>query len=488
MNAIIDPNDITERIPTKGEVPFYREAGQAVPRGVKGLFRNLKWWAMAILLAWWHLGPFLRWDRGPDAPGQAILVDMAGRRAYFFDIEIWPQEVYYVTGLLLIAAVSLFLMSALAGRVWCGFLCWQTVYTDLFQNIERWLIGERTTRIAFQRSPASVKKAVKQGGVYLAWAVISAACGIGVTLWFGDAFEMLRDIFTAQAPTSVYVFILVIGGFCFLLGGFARERVCVYMCPYSRFQSAMFDEHSLIVSYESWRGEPRAPAPKNRNFENRGHCIDCKMCVQSCPTGVDIRFGNQLACIGCGVCIDACDAIMDKFGLPRGLISYDSAVNLEAREAGKDAPGFKPFRARTLLYAGLLAIVGGVMLTSLLTRSTTEVNVLHERTPLYVQMADGNVRNGYAYKVLNMVREDRTYTLKTEGLNGATLEMIGGEANAQELQLHVDKDQVGTFRLFVNVAEDQLKGRSSELVFVLSENGKSEKPIRSKTLFAGPDK
>lgn len=488
MNATIDPDQITERQPTKGEVPFYRENGQAVPRGVKGLFRNLKWWASGILLAWWHLGPFLRWDRGPDAPGQAILLDMAGRRAYFFDIEIWPQEIYYVTGLLLIAAISLFLMSALAGRVWCGFLCWQTVYTDLFQNIERWVIGERTARINFERAPASVGKLAKKAVVVGAWALISAACGIGVTLWFGDAFQMLKDIFTLEAPLAAYVFISIIGGFCFLLGGFARERVCVYMCPYSRFQAAMFDEHSLIVSYEAWRGEPRAPAPKDRNFADRGHCVDCKMCVQSCPTGVDIRFGNQLACIGCGICIDACDQIMDKFGLPRGLISYDSGVNLEAREAGTTPPGIKPIRTRTVLYAGLLAIVGGIMLVSLLTRSTTEVNVLHERAPLYVQMSDGSVRNGYAYKILNMVREDRTYVLKTDGLAGATLEVVGGQADAAELELKVEKDQVATYRIFVNVPENVLPGRSAELTFVLTEQGKNEKPIRSKTLFAGPNK
>ena len=488
MNAPIDPADITMRQPAKGEVPFYREAGQAVPRAVKGLFRNLKWAAMAVLLAWWHLGPFLRWDRGPDAPGQAILIDMAGRRAYFFGIEIWPQEVYYVTGLLLIAAITLFLMSAVAGRVWCGFLCWQTVYTDLFQNIERWVIGERTARIAFQRAPLSANKILRQAVVVGAWALVSAACGIGVTLWFGDAFEQLRAIFTGQAGLSVYLFILVIGGFCFLLAGFARERVCVYMCPYSRFQSAMFDEHSLIVSYEDWRGEPRAPAPKNRDFTGRGHCVDCKMCVQSCPTGVDIRFGNQLACIGCGVCIDACDRVMEKFGLPKGLISYDSAVNLAAREQGRPAPGLKPVRLRTVLYGGLLVIVAGVMLTSLLTRSTTEVNVLHERTPLFVQMSDGSIRNGYAYKILNMVRENRTYTLHTEGLAGATLEMIGGAAGARELELAVDKDQVGTFRLFVSVPEDNLAGRSNDIIFVLTEKGKDDRPVRNRTLFAGPDK
>jgi cytochrome c oxidase accessory protein FixG len=486
MNTNIDSGNVPVRPRTQGEVPFYREKGQAVPRSVEGLFRRLKWWASAILLAWWYLGPFLRWDRGPDAPGQAIMVDMAGRRAYFFDIEIWPQEVYYVTGLLLIAAVSLFLMSALAGRIWCGFLCWQTVYTDLFQNIERWVIGDRTARISLGRAPFSAAKAAKLSIVIGSWLVISFATGLATTLWFGDAFQQLRDFFTLNADGAAYLFTLIIGGFCFLLAGFARERVCVYMCPYSRFQSAMLDEHSLVVSYEGWRGEPRAPAPTDLNFDGRGHCVDCKMCVQTCPTGVDIRWGNQLACIGCGLCIDACDQVMAKFGLPKGLISYDSSANLQAREKKVALPGFRPIRPRTLVYGALLAIVATVMLTSLLTRSTTSVNVLHERTPLYVQMSDGSIRNGYVFKVLNMIRQDRTYTLKIEGLPGLTMELIGGNGPAQELDLAVDKDSVGAFRLFVSAPESAMTGKSATVTFLLTEKDKAGPTIRHDSLFAGP--
>jgi cytochrome c oxidase accessory protein FixG len=488
MNAHIDPSNVPVRPRTQGEVPFYREKGQAVPRAVKGIFRSMKWWSGIVLLAWWYLGPFLRWDRGPDAPGQAILLDMAGRRAYFFDIEIWPQEVYYVTGLLLIAAVSLFLMSALAGRVWCGFLCWQTVYTDLFQNIEKWVMGDRNARITLARAPMSAAKAVKTVVVVGSWFVISLLTGMAATLWFGDAFQQIGDFFTLDADPAVYLFTAIIGGFCFLLAGFARERVCVYMCPYSRFQSAMLDEHSLVVSYETWRGEPRAPAPADLNFAGRGHCVDCKMCVQSCPTGVDIRWGNQLACIGCGLCIDACDQVMEKFGLPKGLISYDSSARLQAREAKTDAPGFRVIRPRTLVYGGLLAIVAAVMLTSLLTRETTTVNILHERTPLFIQMSDGSVRNAYVYKVLNMVREDRVYTLRAEGLPGLTLERVGGNGPAQELELAVDKDSIGAFRLFATVPETAMTGKSATLTFVLTEKDKAGKPIQNESLFAGPDR
>ncbi|MGE5476751.1 MAG: cytochrome c oxidase accessory protein CcoG, partial [Bacteroidales bacterium] len=312
--------------PEKSAKPkhLYASSGTIHPRSVRGLFRNLKWWAMGLLLAVWHFAPFLRWDRGPGAPDQAILIDLPGRRAYFFFIEIWPQEVYYLTGLLLFAAIALFFMSALAGRLWCGFLCWQTVYTDLFVLVERLVIGDRNARIALDKQKMNGAKLAKKGTVLLSWLAISAACGIGFALYFDDAFALLPQILTAQASFATYGAIAVVGGGCFVMAGLAREQVCIYMCPYARFQSAMFDEHSAIISYEAWRGEKRGPAKVGQDFAGRGHCVDCGICVQSCPTGIDIRNGNQLACIGCGLCIDACNTVMDRYGLPHGLITYDS--------------------------------------------------------------------------------------------------------------------------------------------------------------------
>ena len=294
---------------------FYADTKTVHPRKVKGKFRDYKWWAMIATMLFWHLAPFMRWDRGPGAPNQAILADMTGRRGYFFFIEIWPQEIYYLTGLLLIAAVALFLMSALAGRVWCGFLCFQTVYTDIFVLVERLVIGDRNARIHMERAPWSVNKFVKRGIVHAAWLVVAAACGIAFTLFFGNAPDMVIDILMGREDVAVYGAIAVVGGCCYLLAGFAREQVCIYMCPYSRFQASMFDEHSLLVSYEAWRGEPRQRAFRNQSFEGRGHCVDCRMCVVSCPTGIDIREGSQLACIGCALCIDACNTMMDKYKL-----------------------------------------------------------------------------------------------------------------------------------------------------------------------------
>jgi len=467
---------------------MYAETITIHPRHVKkGLFRNLKWWLMALTLGFFHIAPFLRWDRGPGAPDQAILADITGRRGYFFFIEIWPQEVYYLTGLLLFAAITLFFMSALAGRVWCGFLCWQTVYTDLFVQIERWVVGDRSARMNFDKAPWTATKVAKKAVIQAGWLAVSAACGIGFTLYFGDAFQMMKEIFTLEASLSVYAFIAIIGGFCYLLAGFAREQVCLYMCPYSRFQSAMFDEHSLIISYEEWRGEPRAPARKGQGFEGRGHCIDCKMCVQVCPTGIDIREGLQMACIGCGLCVDACNTMMDRVGLPRGLISYDSITNVTARAGGETGDKTRLIRLRTILYTALLVVIGSGIALSLGTRRTTEVNILHERTPLYVQMSDGTIRNGYTYKILNMVRQDRVYNLKLSGINGATMEVVGGAKDVAEMDLSVPGDEITTLRLYVNAPEENVTDKKTDIIFVLTEKSQGTE-LRSTTLFAGPER
>ncbi|MCR6629949.1 MAG: cytochrome c oxidase accessory protein CcoG [Magnetospirillum sp.] len=464
---------------------LYAETVIIHPRKVKGTFRTIKWWLMAVLLGVYHLAPFLRWDRGAGAPDQAILGDLAGRRGYFFFIEIWPQEVYYLTGLLLFAAIALFFMSAVAGRVWCGFLCWQTVYTDLFVLVERLVVGDRNARIKLDRDPWTLNKVVKKGIVQTVWLLISLACGIAFTLYFDDAFATLKDIVTFQASLGTWAAIAIVGGCCYLLAGFAREQVCLYMCPYSRFQSAMFDEHSLIISYEAWRGEPRAPARKGQGFEGRGHCIDCKMCVTSCPTGIDIREGLQMGCIGCGLCIDACNSMMDRYKLPRGLISYDSNANLLAREKGEKAQT-KLVRPRTLIYTGLLAVIGVAIVIMLSTRHTVEVNVLHERSPLFVQLSDGSIRNGYTYKVLNMVRKDRAFSLSISGVPGATIEVVGDDSGKKEqTSLQVPGDDVTAFRLYVTVPEAVVQNSKTPLTFVLTDTADGH-VVRSETLFAGP--
>ena len=293
----------------------------------------------------------------------------------------------------------------------------------------------------------------------------------------------MREIFAGQAASSTYVFILIVGGACFALGAYGREHVCVYVCPYSRFQTAMLDEHSLVVTYNTVRGEPRGVHRKGESFEGRGHCIDCKACVVSCPTGIDIRFGNQLACIGCGLCIDACNDIMDRHDLPRGLISYESAANMDALEKGQPTCR-RLIRPRTILYAALIAVVGGGLLFTLITRARTAVDVLHERAPLFIQTRDGGIRNGYTFKILNMERKVHTYSLTTEGVPGATLTVIGKEDNGAVIPLDADPDTVATYRLYVTVPPGLNLPAHTDLIFVLQTD--DGHVVRKESLFAAP--
>ncbi|MBY0431205.1 MAG: cytochrome c oxidase accessory protein CcoG, partial [Rhodospirillales bacterium] len=355
---------------------------------------RLKWIAMIVLMGIYFIGPFLRWDRGPGAPDQAILIDMPGERAYFFSIEIWPQEVYYLTGILILAAIGLFFVTALLGRVWCGFTCWQTVWTDFYVWIEEMFEGDRNARIKLDAGPWTTSKILRKTGKHTIWAVFSLLTGMAFVFYCQDAFQGTKAIFSGQATATTYGFVALFGGLTYLLAGWAREQVCIYMCPWPRFQAAMFDEDSLVVTYEAWRGEPRSHAKRGETFEGRGHCVDCRMCVQVCPTGIDIRDGSQLACIGCALCVDACNGVMDRFGLPRGLISYDSTANMVARSKGEPTR-IRLVRGRTVAYICVLAVVGALMVYSLATRHTTEVNVLQERSPLYVPLSNGTIRNGY---------------------------------------------------------------------------------------------
>ncbi|HXP96825.1 MAG TPA: cytochrome c oxidase accessory protein CcoG [Telmatospirillum sp.] len=488
--ALVDQNSSESR-----KVSLYAKHSKAYPRFLnKGSFRRLKWLVTTILLAIFWITPWIRWDRGPGAASQAILLDLPGRRAYFFAIEIWPQEVYYLTGLLIIAALSLFFVSALLGRVWCGFACFQTVWTDLFVWIEQTFEGDRNRRMQRDNAPWSTDKLLRKSGTQVCWIIISLLTGWGFVLYFDNAPTLTRDLLTGQASINAYGFMALFSVFPYLLAGFAREQVCIYMCPYSRFQSAMFDEHSLIVSYEAWRGEPRGKltgAVQGRAaaavFDGRGHCVDCKMCVQVCPTGIDIRNGSQLACIGCALCVDACNSVMDRVGLPRGLISYDSSFNQMGRAKGETVVKTRLWRPRTFLYLALIALVGFVMAYSLSTRKTFDANVLHERSPVYVELSGNRIRNGYTLKILNMVRQDGHFRLTLEGVPDATMTIIGASGEGlSSVDLTTAPDEVGTFRLFITAPKTSLKSNKSDLTLVLTDLD-SGRIVRHRNLFAGPD-
>ncbi|MGC2857013.1 cytochrome c oxidase accessory protein CcoG [Novispirillum sp. DQ9] len=471
--------------PEQPSSSLYEDYKKVQPKRVSGYFRTLKNWAAIILLGIYFIGPWLRWDRGPGAPDQAILLDMSGRRGYILGVEFWPQEIYYLTGLLILGAVGLFFVTALLGRVWCGFTCIQTVFTDVFVMVERVFQGDRNERIKRDRGPMTVDKVWRKGITNAVWILLSLATGWTWVIYFNDAPATTMALFQGEFTWGVMGFALMVAGFTYLLAGFAREQVCIYMCPWPRFQGAMFDEDTLVVTYEKWRGEPRGFAKKSESFETRGHCVDCQLCVQVCPTGIDIRNGSQLACIGCGLCIDACNTVMDRFNLPRDLITYDSVANQVAR-AKKTPTQYRLARGRTIAYAGIMVVVAAVMAFGLITRARVDVSVLHERSPLFVTLADGGIRNGYTFKILNMLPQEQTYRVSVQGVEGATMTVVGfQEEPVATTDLTVRPDSVGTFRVYVSAPRAAVTDKAMDLEFAI-ENLTTGETAERDTLFAGP--
>ncbi len=373
------------------------------PKAVSGFFRRLKWWIMIITLLIYYVTPWLRWERGPHLPDQAVLVDLAERRFFFFFIEIWPQEFYYVAGLLIMAGIGLFLFTSVLGRVWCGYTCPQTVWVDLYQHVERWIDGDRNAQFRLLKRKWDREKIAKRSAKWTIWLLIAFATGGAWVFYFADAPSLFVDLFTGQAHTIAYTTVGILTATTFVLGGFMREQVCLYMCPWPRIQAAMLDENSLTVTYKHWRGEPRGKHRKSVGADELGDCIDCNACVAVCPTGVDIREGQQLGCITCALCIDACDDIMKKVGKPRGLIDYCSLADEALERSGK--PGWpvlrRVIRPRTILYTALWAGIGVALLVALFLRDTIDITVSHDRNPVFVTLSDGSIRNAYEVRLQN---------------------------------------------------------------------------------------
>ena len=477
-----DPADRYEVEPVNAprlRQPLYAPRKKIFPKRASGTFRKFKWLVMLLTLGIYYITPWLRWDRGPFAPDQAVLVDLANRRFFFFFIEIWPQEFYYVAGMLVMAGIGLFLVTSTVGRAWCGYTCPQTVWVDLFLWVERAIEGDRNARMKLEAAPWTADKLVKRVSKHAIWLVIGVLTGGAWIFYFADAPSLLADVVTFQAPFVAYATIALLTATTYVFGGLMREQVCTYMCPWPRIQAAMLDEHSLTVTYNDWRGEPRSRHTKKAIAEGKpvGDCVDCNACVVVCPMGIDIRDGQQLECITCALCIDACDDVMTKLGREKGLISYATLADYNANMAIATGGGqvIEPARVRdrttnrfvdalrhtswrsivrprTVVYFVIWAGIGLAMLTVLSLRSPLDLNVLHDRNPLYVQLSDGSVRNGYDVKVLNMTPQPREVTLSIDGLPGATMTLAGSEAEpAAQLTIELEPDKVLPLRLYVRV-------------------------------------
>ena len=423
---------------------LYAAREPVFPKRVYGPFRNLKWVIMLITLGIYYVTPWIRWDRGPDLPNQAVLLDMANRRFYFFWIEIWPHEFYFVAGLLIMAGLGLFLFTSAFGRVWCGYACPQTVWTDLFMLVERWIEGDRNARLRLHRQKKmDFRKFRLTAMKWTSWLLIAVATGGAWVFYFADAPTLLVDLFTLNANPIAYTTIAILTATTFFFGGFAREQICIYACPWPRIQAAMMDEDTITVGYRAWRGEPRKHSEAVQNGAEQGDCIDCMACVNVCPVGIDIRDGQQMECITCALCIDACDDIMAKIGKPRGLVDY-MALSDEPREREGKAPRSiwkHVFRPRTVMYTAMWSAVGIGLVFALFIRSQIDMSVAPIRNPQFVTLSDGSIRNTYDVRLRNMTNDPTTFRLFATGhpqlrlqLEGTPYETVDLDAQGSALQ------------------------------------------------------
>jgi cytochrome c oxidase accessory protein FixG len=399
------------------EVSLYAAQQKIHPRSVAGFFSAWRWVTVWITqLAFYGL-PWLQWnDR------QAVLFDLEARRFYIFGLVLHPQDFIYLTGLLVISALALFLFTAIAGRLWCGYACPQTVYTEIFLWIEKKIEGDRSARIRLDEAGFSLGKLGKRLSKHGAW--------IAVALWTGFTFvgyfTPIRELAALTAALALgpwqTFWVLFYGFATYGNAGFMREQVCKYMCPYARFQSAMFDKDTLIVTYDEERGEPRGPRSKKADpaAMGLGACVDCSLCVQVCPTGIDIRNGLQYECIGCGACIDVCNDVMDKVGYPRGLVKY-ATQNGMANHWTKTEMLRRAMRPRVLIYSGILLLITATVFISLFLRTPLKVDVIRDRGALARMVEQGRIENVFRLQLMNTTETPQRYTVSVAGLPGISL-------------------------------------------------------------------
>lgn len=433
---------------------LYEKRKAVCPSKIDGKFRRLKWAVMIACLAIYYITPWLRWDRGPYSPDQAVLIDLAHRRFYMFSIEIWPQEFYFVAGLLIMAGIGLFLVTSAVGRAWCGYACPQTVWADLFQHVDRFIDGDRNAQLKLAAAPWGLAKLARRLFKWAIYLAIAFATGGAWIFYFADAPTLQREFWTGSAPSVAYATVGVLTATTFWFGGFMREQVCIYMCPWPRIQSAMLDEKSLIVTYKDWRGEPRGSVKQaEKNPGQFGDCIDCNQCVAVCPTGIDIREGPQVGCITCALCIDACDKVMKQVGRPRGLIDYATLEDSEREKKGAAPSSHMKliWHPRTLIYLAIWSALGLGLLFMLGTRKHIDLAVQKDRNPPYMLMSNGEVRNAWTLKLKNMENRPRPMTVTIDGLPGAVMwtDSMSREQAGRTLTMQVPADTTLPVRAYV---------------------------------------
>ena len=439
---------------------------------IAGRWRTVKWLTAAVWLVFF-LGPYLRWDGR-----QAVLFDIPHRQYHIFGVTILPQDFWMLSLLLLFFAILLAVSTALVGRVWCGFFCFQTVWTDVYTWIEEKLEGSPPQRRKLDKAPLDIKKAGIKVTKHILWLLVGFATGFSFVAWFNDAPSLWRDFFVGDSNTAVYATVGLFTIGTYVLAGFLREQTCFWLCPYARIQGVMLDKTTIVPTYDVKRGEPRGRIKKGESDAGRttGDCVDCKQCVAVCPTGIDIRAGQQEGCITCALCIDACDEVMVKVGRPKGLIRYASLDELE----GKPTKTLLK-RPRVWVYSAILLAALSGIIYGLSTLAAIDLKVLHERAPLFVTLSDGSIQNKYTLKMLNKMPEDLSVTVSASGPEG--LELVGaGEA------IPIHNGGVTPAIVFVKVPKKNLNAHPEPIRFrveAVRNTGEVVKAERE-SVFIGP--
>lgn len=455
-------------------IKMYEARKEIYPRETQGRYATLRWffvWATQLLF---YGLPWLEWNGR-----QAVLFDLGARKFYIFGIVLWPQDFIYLAALLIISAYSLFLFTAIFGRVWCGFTCPQTVYTEMFMWIERKIEGNRSARMRLDRQPMSVEKFSRKTAKHVAWGALALWTGFTFVGYFTPIHVLSESVATLSLGSWEWFWVIFYAFATYGNAGWMREQVCKYMCPYARFQSAMFDKDSLIITYDKERGEPRGARSKSdaEGSKSLGACIDCSMCVQVCPTGIDIRNGLQYECIGCGACVDACNGVMDKIGQPRGLVRYwtDHAMKYRWSSAQILRHALRP---RVLIYSAVLVAIVSVFFGTLLTRTPLKMDVIRDRGSLGREVEDGMIENVYRLQIMNTDEAPHRYKLSVEGIDSIRLQGV------DEVRL----DSTESRAVPVNVRTSEGKGEkgSNKITFVITDIDNPDISVREKAVFFVP--
>ncbi len=453
-----------------GQDDLYQKHQKVYVREVHGLFATLRNTAMVALLGLYYGLAWINWDGQ-----QALLFDLPERKFYIFGLVFWPQDFIYLSALLIIAAIALFMFTSVAGRLWCGYACPQTVWTEMYMWMERLVEGDGRKQKKLDQGKRDSGYFGKKVAKHALWLAFSLWTGFTFVGYFTPIRELTESFITWNLGPWETFWIFFYGFATYGNAGFMREQVCIYMCPYARFQSAMFDRDTLVISYDEKRGEPRSRKTKKslQAGETSGDCVDCGLCVQVCPTGIDIRNGLQYQCIGCAACIDVCDQVMEKVGSPKGLIRYTTENALEGNPA-------HILRPRVFIYVGIITLVFGLLIYSILTRTPLEVDVIRDRAALYNENNMGLIENVYHLKVINMDARDHEFSIGVDGLEGIR---ISGET---DLRVMVKSGAVVEVPLRVEVDPVSIKQRSSEIFFNVRATDQPELLQNERGKFIGP--